>query len=377
MTDPSSDKSGCWCDRPLWNFRFVRELFFIALVVFIIWFGYQLQAIFTPVLIGLALAYLFHPLITYCHRRWKMPRPVTISILLAVLGIGGMIVVVWLGPKFIGQLVELAKNMPQYAKTLADRYEINVDQQINEIADQISQDPGAFLAGKVTMLLAGTGQALGVLGSVLGTSMYIVVTMMLIPVYFFFFAWQFGPLVEYFEQFIPASHRDETLRILGRMDEVVATFFRGRVIIAIIMGFMFSIGWWWFNVPYWFLLGMGSGLLSLVPYASVVGWPAAVALKWLSVTTGNDAPGFELWAVVIWPSVVYFVVQALEGWVLTPWIQGKSLDMSVVTILIVVFIGGAVGGLYGLLLCIPAAACIKILMVEAALPRLRQWAAEN
>ena len=40
-------------------------------------------------------------------------------------------------------------------------------------------------------------------------------------------------------------------------------------------------------------------------------------------------------------------------------------------------LGDKIQKLYGLLLCIPAAACIKILMVEAALPRLRQWAAEN
>jgi len=371
------DQSGPWCDRHIWQFRFVRDAFWIALAIFLFWFGYHLRGIFTPVLIALALAYLFHPLITQCERRWNMPRPVTVSIILTVMILGGLGFVAWLGPKFIGQLVELARAAPQYAQTLADRYDIDMQDQINALAEQVSDDPQVFLASKIKALLAGTGHAFDVIGSVLGAATYVAITVALIPVYFFFFAWQFGPLVGYFEQFIPESKRENTLRILHRMDTVVAAFFRSRVIIAVIMGVLFSVGWWWFGVPYWFLLGMGSGMLSLIPYASVAGWPLAVGLKWLSVTSGADAAGFDLMAVVVWPSVVYLVVQALEGWVLTPWIQGKSLDMSVVTILIVVFIGGAVGGLYGLLLCIPIAACIKILLAEVALPKLRTWAAEH
>ena len=40
------------------------------------------------------------------------------------------------------------------------------------------------------------------------------------------------------------------------------------------------------------------------------------------------------------------------------------MDMNAVTVLIVVFIGGALGGFYGLLLAIPVAACLKILAQE-------------
>ena len=59
--------------------------------------------------------------------------------------------------------------------------------------------------------------------------------------------------------------------------------------------------------------------------------------------------------IIVWPTVAYFVVQLLEGWLLTPWIESKSMQMSAVAILIVVLLGGAIGGLYGLLLAIPLA----------------------
>ncbi|MBX3371736.1 MAG: AI-2E family transporter, partial [Nitrospira sp.] len=60
---------------------------------------------------------------------------------------------------------------------------------------------------------------------------------------------------------------------------------------------------------------------------------------------------------------------------LTPWVQSQSMEMNAVTVLIVVFIGGALGGFYGLLLAIPLAACIKILVQELVLPRLERRAA--
>lgn len=78
--------------------------------------------------------------------------------------------------------------------------------------------------------------------------------------------------------------------------------------------------------------------------------------------------------ILIWPSLAYLAVQFIESWLLTPWVQSQSMDMHAVTVLIVVFIGGALGGFYGLLLAIPVAACLKILVQELLLPRLARHA---
>lgn len=78
-------------------------------------------------------------------------------------------------------------------------------------------------------------------------------------------------------------------------------------------------------------------------------------------------------AVVVWPSVVFGVVQFLEGWVLTPWIQSGQTNLSAVTIILVVFISGSVAGVLGMLLAISVAAGIKIICEEVVLPPLRRW----
>lgn len=362
--------------RHLWEIVAIRDLFWIALVVALLWFGYYLRSIFTPVLIGLALAYVFNPLINYTEERWRLPRPVTILSLLAVLLLIGAGLIAWLGPIVTNQVVTLSQNLPHYVKSLADQYDIQIGElgeQLREQAARVQQEPFSIL-GK---LFAGTSEAFGFIGNVIGTTTYLVVSLLLIPVYFFFFAWRFPPMVRKITFYLPVSRKQQILDVGRRMDEAVAEFLRGRLVIAFTMGVMFSIGWLIVGVPYWFLLGMATGLISIIPYAAGVGWPFAVLLKYLDVTTGPGAEGFSWISVILGPSAVYLAVQCIEGWILTPWIQSKSTNISAVTILIVVFIGGAVGGLYGLILAIPITACAKIFIQEVVLTRLEKWAADH
>ena len=62
--------------------------------------------------------------------------------------------------------------------------------------------------------------------------------------------------------------------------------------------------------------------------------------------------------------VVFAVVQALEGWVITPRIVGEKVGMSPVTIILVLLIGGEVLGLLGVVLAIPVAGAVGVLLPD-------------
>jgi predicted PurR-regulated permease PerM len=79
------------------------------------------------------------------------------------------------------------------------------------------------------------------------------------------------------------------------------------------------------------------------------------------------------WGILLWPTLVFTIVQLLEGYVLTPAIAGKATKLDPVTIVVVVLAGGSVLGVYGMLLAIPVAACGKILVAEVLMPRIRAW----
>ena len=371
-------------DPHLWQIRWVRDLVIITLAVFLLWFGYYLRSIFTPVLIGLFLAYLFHPIITWAEKKHKLPRPASISLILGIAAIALAVLSITLGPIIFNEVSDLIERTPGYLEKLntqlIEKHNIDLTDVV-DAADQklaaLREDPAGSVSKILKWAFAGSGAVAGVVENVLGITFYVGLMLVLIPFYFFYFAWQFGPLSHSLDGYIPNSHREDVQRILGKMDRVVAAYFRDRVLIGLIMAVLFWVGWWITGVPYAFVLGFAAGILSLVPYVGIVVWPIALVLKYLETTGGAATGAFDWMAVLLWPSVVFMVVQFLEGWILTPYIQGKSMQMSAVTILIVVFIGGAVGGLYGLILCIPIAACLKILVQECALPRLREWAKAN
>ena len=367
-----------WWQVHLWQITAVRDVAWIALAVGLVVLAYELRAVFTPVLIGLFLAYLFHPLITWLQRRYRVPRPLTSALVVAAVILIATVLAVWLGPKLIQQAVALIKSIPGYVREFAQQYGVGLEELQAHMAEWAA-DPGAALVRGMTMLLAGTEPAIGIVGSVISATLYLTLCALLVPIYFFFFAWEFPAIVAWFEQFIPASRRTRALEIGRKMDDAVSGFFRDRVIIGVIMAVLLAIGWSprLADVPYWLILALVTGMLSLIPYAGLLGLALAILLKSLELMQGVDVSGGDWAWGLITLAVVYAVVQALDNFVLTPWIQGHSLNMSTVTILVIVFVGGAAGGVFGLLLCIPAAACVKIILEEVYLPKLRTWSARH
>jgi len=361
-------------ERHLWEITAVRDVMTLALGCVLIWALYSLRSIFIPIFIAIILSYLANPLIRMAERKWSFPRPLSVSLLLLFFSLATAALIIGIGPLVTEQVQTLVRKTPVYAERLSQWFGSmgNVADQVEALFESFKADPLSL----IRPFFAGTGQAFGLLGYMIGTTIDIALALFLIPLYFFFFAWHFDRMVLPLARMIPISRRERILAVLQRMDAAVSGFFHERLLIAIITGVMYALGWGLTDVPYWFLLGVGTGLLSLVPYVSVIGWPLALLFKYLdSLTASGSGVGWV--AIVVWPSVAYLIVQFIESWILTPWIQRRSSDMNAVTLLIVMFIGGTVGGLFGLIFAIPVAASIKIAFEEFVVPRWSRWAAHE
>jgi predicted PurR-regulated permease PerM len=266
----------------------------------------------------------------------------------------------------------LASDLPEYADALAKRRGVSdevVVEKLKEKATEFVRDP----ARNLSRLWDGVVTTAGVVGKVVGTATSIAIGAVLFPVCLFFFSWKWPALVAWPVIFIPASRRERVGEVVGKMDQAVGGYFRTRVMIAFIMGVMYSVGWGVAGVPYWLLVGMLAGLLGIIPYAATFAWIAAMLLRFLELEAGIAGTADAL-AVFLWPTLVYAIVQASDDWLLTPWLQGSQLEMSFVTIILAVIIGGAVAGLLGMLFAVPAAACLRICWVDVVRPRLVRYA---
>jgi len=62
--------------------------------------------------------------------------------------------------------------------------------------------------------------------------------------------------------------------------------------------------------------------------------------------------------------LLYVLVQILDAFVFTPFFLGKATDLSPLTVIIIVLIGGQLMGLLGIILAIPITATLKVLLVH-------------
>lgn len=383
MDQPPDDKSSS-ASKPERKARYVwQRLWFqwvLGTIVFFLFLSFvippvyfllgKVSGILTPVLVGLGLAYIFNPLVTWGERKHGLPRPVSAGLMLGavvILLVGSLAVMV---PVAYQQGAELSSKAPDYAETVLGWMGSDVEEARAQVESTIKAFDWTSLDFAAVRNALGVGA--GALFTGLGFVSYIGMSILVASFCFFIFVWKFDGFLAWFVPYIPVTYRDEALRILGEMDKTVSAIIRGRLIQSLAVMFVLSIGWWIAGVPYWLLLGVLGGVLNLLPYAAVLAWPLAVLM---SILAAVDEGNSMVWAGVA-PSIVYFVAQSLDGWVVEPMVQGKATGMDALTVLLVVLVGGSLLGILGMILAIPVAACIKILAQELVLPKLRAFAAD-
>jgi predicted PurR-regulated permease PerM len=234
-----------------------------------------------------------------------------------------------------------------------------------DAAGGISLDNPVF-----ALLGAGASQVYAFALRLLGLSL----VTFLIPFYVYYFSVHWPQITGFFADLVPDDRKGTVFGIVAEMDRAVAGFVRGRIVISFLMGVMFAIGWQICGVPYGIALGLLVGALSIVPYLGGIGLPIAVGLLMADQFGLDAADRMSVLSMILWPSVVFIVVQSVEGYVLTPIIAGKATDLDPVTIVVAILAGGSVAGVYGMLLAIPVAACGKIAAKRLLLPRIKEWA---
>jgi predicted PurR-regulated permease PerM len=197
----------------------------------------------------------------------------------------------------------------------------------------------------------------------------------LVPFYFWFFSIGFPDTIAFLRSLVPEAYRPRVEELAAEMDRAVSAFVRGRIVIAGIMGFLLAIGWKVGGVPYAFTLGFVGGLLSIVPYLGALAVVPAVALLGVDQLSLPEAERMAWYWMIGGPVLVFVIVQSIEGYLLTPVIAGRATNLGPVSVFVAVLAGASLAGVYGMLLAIPAAACIKILASEMLMPALREWAA--
>jgi len=157
-----------------------------------------------------------------------------------------------------------------------------------------------------------------------------------------------------FWRYHPEKSRDRNHTLIVQMYQAVSSYFSGILVIATISSICSMIMMTIVGIPYAIPLGILVGLFGLIPFVGATIAAVLVVIVALFTSTGAGiAMG------------IYFVVyQQVENNVLQPVVQGRSTELSPLLVTIAILLGASIAGLFGALVAIPVAACIKVLVVH-------------
>lgn len=139
------------------------------------------------------------------------------------------------------------------------------------------------------------------------------------------------------------------------INHIISRFIRGQLLDALLVGLLSSIGLTIIGLDYAFLIGFAAGIANIIPYIGpVVGCIPAIIIGILSPN-----PVIALWAVL-----VFFIVQQLDGAVISPKIVGDSTGLHPVFIMMAIIIGGSVNGIVGMILSVPIMGILKLFVFK-------------
>jgi predicted PurR-regulated permease PerM len=394
----------------------LRNLVLAVVFILLAWFCWSVRSVLNPLILGYLLAFVVHPLVLRLERRgWRRRKAVNFIFTAFALGFVGLMVVTFFQARGLARELSVEQGL---RKKVSER----VDQALSEYKDEVNwvvrlfreskdqksatpahgEEPGAgdgqgsrgnaeasddldserilgwiadwwhkwlsedhtAAGGKVALDAAGT--FLLFVQRVFGSLMEVLSLVVLLPIYTYFLLFELERIHTFVQRYLPQRHRARLVKIGTQIGEVLANFLRGRLLVCLCKGAFLALGLWVAGVKYALLLGLGTGLLSLVPFVgSFIGFVMALMISLL------DQP---LVTALVRTGIVFVAAEVLDNYVLIPKILGDSLGLHPVIVIFALMAGAASLGMFGLLIALPLAASLVIVGREFLLPMLADLA---
>jgi len=323
------------------------------------WLVYLLAPVITPFAISAVLAYFCDPLVDRLERvslwRFKFGRTVAVTIVFILMLSFLTILLLIIIPLLVEQTRLLIQRLPEWIEwfsnvalpwlatkagfELEDFDPSQISQMLKDYWREISS--ATF---KVIDFISRGGMAAATL----------VTNLILIPVVTFYLLRDWDLLIRGIHDLLPRNLEGDISQMAIDIDNVLAAFFRGQLMVMFALGLIYSIGLSIVGIEFGVLIGMGAGLLSIVPYlGSIVG---------VLVAAGAAVFQFQDVLHLVLVLLVFGVGQAAEGMYLTPKLVGDQIGLHPVTVIFAVLAGGQLFGFLGILLALPVAAALNVLV---------------
>lgn len=336
-----------------------RHWLILALLAATGFLVYLLAPVITPFAISAVLAYFGDPWVDRLEKtsiwKWTLGRTLAVSIVFVLLLSLLTVVLLIIVPLLLEQTRLLIQRLPEWIEWFSGTalpwlagkagFELTGfdSAQFSEMLKEYWQEISTA-AFRVVDFISRGGMAVVTL----------LTNLVLIPVVTFYLLRDWDLLVRAVHDLLPRNVESEISRMAVDVDKVLGAFFRGQLMVMVALGLIYSVGLSVVGIEFAVLIGMGAGLLSIVPYlGSIVG---------VLVASGAAIFQFQDWFHLLMVLLVFGVGQTAEGMYLTPKLVGDQIGLHPVTVIFAVLAGGQLFGFLGILLALPVAAALNVLV---------------
>ncbi|OFJ53051.1 AI-2E family transporter [Mycolicibacterium grossiae] len=298
-----------------------------------------------PVVLALIVCTVLWPPVGWLLRKGVPPAAAVLLVLVLAVGVvAGVVAAV--APAIVEQTTELANQASAGVVKVRDWLggpPLNIDDQqlnsaVSAITDRLNSSSDQIAAGVFT----GVGAATSALVTLFTT---IVVT---------FFFLKDGPrFVPWLRRVVGNPAAPHVTEVVGRVWATLGGFIRTQALVSLVDAVLIGIGLLVLGVPLAYALAIITFIGGFVP---IVGAFVAGGLAVLIALVANGPVN----ALIVLGIIL--AVQQLEGNVLQPWLQSKSMKLHAVIVLLAVTLGASTFGVIGAFLAVPVAAAGAVLV---------------
>ena len=331
-----------------------RNICVVGFALFLFGFLWAISDILLPFIVGLVLAYLLDPVADVLASagcpRWLGASILAFGAIFLALGI-----LVFFAPILLQQLIGFIEQAPNYI----EKIRIGVGSVIGNLQDTWPIFDQALSAEKIReaygpQTLAWVGDLtrtfwVGGLAALNFLSLVIVT-----PIVLFYLLRDWDRMVALLVDLIPKQHSKILRDLFGSIDQVLASFIRGQLMVCLILVFYYSAALIFLGLDFALVAGITAGLISFVPYIGMlIGLIVSLILAFLQ---------FGSWDPLLVVVAIFLIGQMIEGNFITPKLVGDRIGLHPVWMIFSLMVGGALFGFSGVLIALPVAAVFGVLI---------------
>ena len=359
-----------------------KRIISILLGIIFIYVLYLSKSVLPFLIIAALIAFLLVPIVSFLNTRLYLPKWLSVIIAYMLMILFMLLFPLILIPAIANafgdiniDMVTLSRDFLVWSTTTLESYRTililgipyDFSSAIDPALDTLNNISPARFIPSLDTLIASIPSTLqltwGVASNVLGTIVSAILAIMLTFVFSLYLTSDSGNFVQTLLALAPEKYHPEMVELHKRIKSIWSGYFRGKFILAVIIGVLTWIVGLIIGLPGALALAVIAGAMEILPnLGPIIAAVPALLVALVQGSTTLDTSNLTFTLIVL---IAYFLIQQVENNLVVPKVLGDAVELHPIFVMAGVIVGATVGGLLGALIAAPSIASARILLSYA------------